>query len=77
MRARVVDSSTSRLDFCLTSLPVVLAHACVTSRYMELEETCLQYKTKHQLLNKLDPVSLRKHEIPDEDDEIAAFLKGT
>jgi len=44
---------------------------------MELEETCLQYKTKHQLLNKLDPVSLRKHEMPDEDDEIAAFLRGT
>ena len=54
-----------------------LHRARITSRYMELEETCLQYKTKHQLLNKLDPVSLRKHEMPDEDDEIAAFLRGT
>ena len=46
-------------------------------RYLELEETCLQYKTKHQLLNKIDPVSLRKHEISDEDDELEAFLRGT
>ena len=47
----------------------------VTKGYLELEEACLQYKTKHQLLNKIDPTSMRKHQ--ESDDFLDNFLKGT
>uniref|UniRef100_A0A7S2GK57 NADH dehydrogenase [ubiquinone] 1 alpha subcomplex subunit 6 n=1 Tax=Octactis speculum TaxID=3111310 RepID=A0A7S2GK57_9STRA len=30
----------------------------VQKGYLELEETCLQYKTRHQLLQKIDPPPL-------------------
>jgi len=41
---------------------------------LELEEACLQYKTKHQLLNALSPTSMRKHAAPVS--ELEAFLKS-
>mmetsp|Transcript_40066 Transcript_40066/g.68195 ORF Transcript_40066/g.68195 Transcript_40066/m.68195 type:complete len:85 (+) Transcript_40066:50-304(+) len=46
----------------------------VSKGYLELEEACLQYKTKHQLLNKLDPITLRKYEVSS--DPLEAFLRG-
>ena len=49
--------------------------ALLLRRYLELEEACLQYKTKHQLLNKIDPTTLRKHK--GELNAVEAFLKGT
>lgn len=36
--------------------------ALVSKGYLDLEEACLQYKTRHQLLNLIDPKKMRKHE---------------
>lgn len=47
----------------------------VSKGYLELEEACLQYKTKHQLLNKIDPTSMRKHK--ESEDFLDDFFKGT
>lgn len=46
----------------------------VSKGYLELEEACLQYKTKHQLLNLIDPTSMRKH--AESDDYLDEFFKG-
>ena len=46
----------------------------ITYRYLELEETCLQYKTKHQLLNKIDPTYVRKRALKEAEE--ARFLSG-
>eukprot|EP00616_Rhizochromulina_sp_CCMP1243_P001861 CAMPEP_0118963118 /NCGR_PEP_ID=MMETSP1173-20130426/1168_1 /TAXON_ID=1034831 /ORGANISM="Rhizochromulina marina cf, Strain CCMP1243" /LENGTH=110 /DNA_ID=CAMNT_0006911433 /DNA_START=24 /DNA_END=356 /DNA_ORIENTATION=+ len=34
-----------------------VVRALVNRGYLELEETCLQHKTRHQLLNKIDPIA--------------------
>ena len=47
----------------------------VSKGYLELEEACLQYKTKHQLLNKIDPTFMRKHK--ESDDFLDNFFEGT
>jgi len=47
--------------------------ALVSKGYLDLEEACLQYKTRHQLLNLIDPTSMRKHaEVSDEE----KFIRG-
>mmetsp|Transcript_21997 Transcript_21997/g.39352 ORF Transcript_21997/g.39352 Transcript_21997/m.39352 type:complete len:114 (+) Transcript_21997:73-414(+) len=47
----------------------------VTKGYLELEETVLQYKTRHQLLNKIDPTQLRTH--VKKQSFMEGFLSGT
>ena len=47
----------------------------ITKGYLELEETVLQYKTRHQLLNKIDPTKLRKH--VKKESFLEGFLSGT
>jgi hypothetical protein len=40
--------------------------------YLELEEAMLQYKTRHDFLNKIDPTTI----LEEPENDLQAFLKG-